>query len=101
MRVEIISGYPFVGHVDQEARPSIENPIEFLKEKFNSPHSFGIDNLMRFGVFKLMGYKYDFRSYLKKYLYKQYGNWIEVYAPNKTYLRKAVYGKIDKIVELK
>jgi hypothetical protein len=38
---------------------------------------------------------------LKKYIYKQYGQWSEAYAPNKTLLRQVTYGRIDKIIELK
>jgi len=101
MRVEVICGYPFVGHVDQEKRPVIENPIEFLKSKFISPHSFGTNELIRNGNYKLQGYLYDFKPYLKNFLYKQYGSWYEAYAPNKTMLRACIYGRIDKIVEIK
>lgn len=47
-----------------------------------------------------MGYCYDFRKELKKYVVKQYGNWYEYFAPNKTLLRKALCGRIEKIVEI-
>ena len=58
-------------------------------------------NLRNNGKYLVMGCYYDFRPYLKRYAYKQYGWWHEVYAPNKTLLRKSTYGKIDKIVEVK
>ena len=47
------------------------------------------------------GYVFDFEDDLKKYLYLQYGRWNEGYAPNKTLLKKAVYGRVEKIIELK
>jgi len=95
-----IIGFPFVSHVEQDARPTIENPLEFVKNKFSGGYQFGKDNLLRYGTYKLLGYAYNFKPLLKKYLYKQYGQWTEAYAPNKTLLRKSVYGRIDKIIEL-
>jgi hypothetical protein len=94
--MEII-GYPFVGHVNQEARPTLS--LEFLKKAYVRGYT-NNDNLIRYGVYKVMGYRFDFKPYLKKYLYKQYDTWHEVYAPNKTALRTVIYGKIDKIVEI-
>jgi hypothetical protein len=93
----IVVGKPFVNHVDQNHKPTLE--LSFLKRAY-VPYFTNNDNLIRSGVYKLMGYVYDFKPYLKKYLYKQYGDWQEAYAPNKTTLRKVVYGKIDKIIEL-
>ena len=100
MKNEVI-GYPFVGHVNQSSRPKIEKPIEFLNHHYHSGYSGAISNLLNSGVYKSMGYCYDFKPYLKRFVYKQYGNWTEAYAPNKTKLRKAVYGRIDEIVEIK
>lgn len=94
--VQVI-GYPFVSHVNQDARPTLG--IDFLKRAYVR-FSTNNDNLIRYGYYRLMGYQYNFRPHLKKFLYKQYGDWQEAYAPNKTALRKAVYGRIDKIVEL-
>lgn len=96
----VIIGRPFVGHVDQEKKPIIENAKEFLKRKFSGGYAFGLDNLLRSGVYKEMGYVFNFQGHLKKYLYKQYGQWSEAYAPNKTMLRKSVYGRIDRIIEI-
>lgn len=97
--MEII-GYPFVNHVDQNLRPSINNGKEYLKNVFNNSSHSQIDNLQKYGFIKIMGYRYNFKPLLKTYLYKQHGSWFEVYAPNKTLLRKSIYGRIDKIVEL-
>ena len=48
----------------------------------------------------IVGYIVSFEDVLKRFLYCQYGNWVETYACNKTCLRKSVYGRIDEIVEL-
>ena len=92
-----IIGIPFVNHVDQNLRPTLTT--DFLKSAYVRFFTSN-DNLIRYGCYKLMGYKYDFKPYLKKYLYKQYDNWHEAYAPNKTMLRQVIYGHIDKIIEL-
>ena len=47
----------------------------------------------------LQGYRFDFFDVLKKYLVKQYGQWAEYYAPDRTSLRKHLYGRIKQIVE--
>ena len=49
----------------------------------------------------LMGYRFDFRDVLHKYLVNQYGQWNEYYAPDKTSLRNTLYGRINQIVEIK
>ena len=72
-----------------------------IKDKYKSHFAFGLDNLKAQGIYRLMGWAYDFRQELKHYVYKQYGTWQEVYAPNKTLLRKSTYGRIDKILEIK
>jgi hypothetical protein len=95
-----VIGYPFVAHVEQSLRPTIQNPIEFLNKYYHSGYSGAIYELLKSGTYKSMGYRYDFKPLLKRFVYKQYGNWTEAYAPNKTKLRNAVYGKIDEIVEL-
>jgi len=94
---DVIIGIPFVSHVDQNLRPTLS--IDFLKRAYVRFYS-NNENLIKYGCYRLMGYSYDFKPYLKKYLYKQYGNWTEAYAPNKTLLRSVIYGNIDKIIEL-
>ena len=95
----LVTGYAFVNHVDQTAKPTINDPKEFLKRAYVRFYT-NNDNLIRFGHYKLMGYKYDFKPYLKKYLYKQYGEWSEAYAPNKTLLRQVIGGRIEQIIDL-
>jgi hypothetical protein len=98
MKMQNVIGLPFVNHVDQSARPILE-ANEFLKKAYVRFYT-NNDNLIKYGRYKSLGYIFDFRPLLKKYLFKQYGNWTEAYAPNKSALRKAIYGKIDKIIEL-
>ena len=94
-----VTGYPFVQHVDQSARPTISDPKEFLKRAYVRFYT-NNDVLIRYGVYKVAGYRYDFSTYLKNYIYKQHGSWYEAYAPNKTTLRQVIGGRIDKIVEI-
>jgi len=94
-----VIGIPFASHVDQNAKPVIDDAKTFLKKAYVRFFS-GNDNLTRFGVYKLMGYRYNFKPFLNLYLYKQYGHWTEIYAPNKTSLRQVVGGRIDKIILL-
>lgn len=91
-----VIGYPFVDHVDQRKRPTLS--LDLLKQVYTPYHGSRI-NMINNGVYKLMGYKYDFKPYLKKYLFKFYGEWHEGYAPNKTLLRQAIGCKIDKIID--
>jgi predicted RNase H-related nuclease YkuK (DUF458 family) len=92
-----IKGTPFVSHVDQESTPEIEIDIKSIYE--SKSHSFLCD-MHRWGFVKRMGYIYDLKPYLTKYVVKQYGHWQEYYAPNKTLLRKSIYGAVDKIFEV-
>lgn len=48
----------------------------------------------------LMGWAFDFKPYMKRYLFKHYGHWYERYAIDKTALRQSVCGKIDEIYEI-
>lgn len=48
----------------------------------------------------VMGYRFDFFDVLKKYLVNQYGHWAEYYAPDRSSLRKYLYGRINQIVEI-
>jgi len=75
-------------------------PEAFLTKKYNSKFSFGLNNLHKSGVYKENGWAFNFRPYLKRYVFKQYDQWHEIFAPNKTALRASICGKILKIVEL-
>jgi hypothetical protein len=97
----VVVGFPFVNHVNQDLRPTIENPIEFLKNVYSTPFYTNGNNILNTGFYKSLGYKYDFRPYLKSFVYKQHGCWFESYAPNKTLLRSITISKIEKIIEIK
>lgn len=75
-------------------------PTDFLKSKYDSGCIFGRDQLCNYGTYKLMGWEFDFRPYLKQYVIEQYGTLSKVWAPNRTNLRKAIYGKINILCEL-
>ena len=94
-----VTGYPFVDHVDQSARPTISDPKEFLKRAYVAGFT-NNDNLIRYGAYRRMGYRYDFKAFMKQYVYKQYDSWYEAWAPNKTLLRQVIGGKITKIVQI-
>jgi len=74
--------------------------FDFLNDKYTHGMVFGIENLKAYGGYKLMGWFFNFRPYLNLYVVKQYDNWYQAYAPNKTMLRNTIYGRIDKIVEV-
>ena len=95
-----VIGLPFVSHVCQTSRPTIDAK-EIIKNVYGNFYHSDRHNIMYNGCYKSMGYKYDLKEFLKSYIYKQNGEWIEVFAPNKTLLRKSVTGYISKILENK
>jgi hypothetical protein len=72
---------------------------QWLKTKYVKGCIFGLDNLHKYGHYRLMGWSYDFTPFLTLFLVKQYDSWQEYYAPNKTALRNSIYGTIQRIVE--
>ena len=48
----------------------------------------------------LLGWRFDFSDVLKTFLVRQYGRWTEYRAMDKTALRKILFGRIEKIVEI-
>jgi hypothetical protein len=96
--IQSITGFPFVSHVNQDARPTITN--EIINKIFGGGYHSNFHDVSRSGTLKIMGYKYNLRPFLKLYLVKQYGSWSEYYAPNKTTLRKCLHGAIEKINEI-
>ena len=98
--------YKFAFHKGvPETPPDIlkgETEEEFLKYRFQKGCFFGQENLMSHGTYKVSGWAFDFRNAgLKKFWYKHEGYIHEKWAPSKMAMRKAVYGKIEKIVEVK
>ena len=50
-------------------------------------------------VYKYGGFAADFRKYCKRFIVRQYGDFCEYYALDKTSLRKAIPGTIEEIIE--
>ena len=48
----------------------------------------------------LRGYRFDFSDVLKTFIVKQYGNYSEYRATDRTGLRAAIYGHISRIIEI-
>ena len=48
----------------------------------------------------LLGYRFDFSDVLKTFVVKQYGDYLEYKAIDKTGLRAFLYGRISKIIEV-
>lgn len=83
-----------------------------LREKVNAGEKLSREekdwitqNVNRNSYFKsaipLSGYRFDFSEILKTYIVKQYGSYQEYNAADKTSLRAMIYGRIDKIIEVK
>ena len=83
-----------------------------LKEKINAEEKLSreeknwiVENVNHNSYFKnaipLRGYRFDFSEILKTYIVKQYGSYQEYNAVDKTSLRAMIYGRIDKIIEVK
>lgn len=77
-----------------------KTPEQFLAMKYQRGCIFGLDHLQNNGVYLLSGWEFNFRPYLKKFLVKQHGCWQEMWAMNKTAIRKSLYGRISNIVPL-
>lgn len=75
-----------------------ESLHNFLAKEYANSFTFGFNNLSSSGIYRLGGRAYDFKPYLQKILVKQYDRWQEYYAPNKTTLRKCLYGRVQKMV---
>ena len=78
-----------------EKEPIIKGTIEnFLKEKLQNPLSFGHINLRKDGIYRLHGWAFDFRGYLKRYVFKTNYGLEEGYFINKTNVRKVARTKV-------
>ena len=98
-----IPHYPFTSNADKkDIIPEIsENPEKFLEKVLSGRYGFGANEVMQTGWYKELGWTYDFRPLLKRFIYKQRDfGWTENYALDVSNLRKLVYGKIIEIKEL-
>jgi len=91
----MITAYPFVAHADPKNIRHFDTPEairKFLQIKFCGGACFGTDELTRNGQYKEMGFVYNFRAHLKKWLIQDdNGHLSRAYAPSVTALRKALY----------
>jgi hypothetical protein len=53
------------------------------------------------GYYKSLGYYYDLKPHLKRFIVWQHGNLAEYFAPNKAILRNCIEGKISEIQEIR
>ncbi len=92
----------FTGRAEEKhlSTELINNPEKYLNGVFSYKTHSQLHNVQKSGTIKIMGWEYDFRPFLKKFWYMQYGQIYQAFAPNKTALRKATFGRIDKIVEV-
>ena len=96
-----VKGIPFVSHVDQEQRPILNDVEKFIKSVYDGGYHGNYNDISRSGIFKRLGYQYNLRPYLKKYIVKNYyGQIFEMYAPNKTAIRKCEGNNIVYAIEL-
>ncbi len=106
-----IKATKFVRHDVSELKTLQISKVYLLREKLNKGEKMNraeknwlAEAVNRNAYFKsavpLMGYRFGFEDVLKTYVVKQYGNWTEYNAPDKTSLRSIVYGRIDQIAEI-
>lgn len=93
--------YAYSNYVFGKAPKGIDNKFILDKYKTCRYWDFGMDHLLKDGVYLLNGWCFDFRSSLRSFVVKQNDEWKEYYAPNKTLLRKVLGGKIQKVLEIK
>lgn len=74
-------------------------PVEWLKTRYSGGSVFGIEGLLNSGCYRLAGWQFDFRPWLKRYVVCQHDHWQAVYAPNRTLLRKSLHGRIQEITD--
>lgn len=69
-----------------------------LSAIYNRGFHSSFESVSRTGIERIGGVAIDYRCYLKRILVKQYDRWQEYYAPNKTSLRRCLYGSIQEMV---
>jgi len=84
-------------------KPKIKgkSPEYFLINLYENPFNFGYMNVKQTGIYRLLGWAFDFRPFLRKYVYKTYAYGLEEgYFLNKTSLRKNAGSKVLYIKEI-
>ena len=85
-----------------DAEPAFPVPtFEDIKRYYEFESNFYLQNLKDHGLIRSGGWAFSFRDELKKYVVKCLnGMLFEMWAPNKTLLRKNVHYKISYILEI-
>lgn len=86
-----------------EKPKDIKDVNAFLTDTLSYTGNFGYHNIVNTGIYRLMGWAYDFREELNRYIVKsEHYGLFEIYHLNKTALRKQLtgYGKISYIKEI-
>lgn len=76
------------------------SPKEYLKTIYKHNTNSCLSSLRTNGVIRSMGWEYDFKSYLKRYVYKLHNNWHECYAPNKVAVKTSTFGTVKEVIEI-
>ena len=81
-------------------RQKVNENVKLTREEKNwITYQVNHNTYFNYGI-PVMGWRFDFSDILKTFVVKQYGSWAEYKAIDKTALRKMVYGRIDKIMEV-
>lgn len=88
------------GSKDNIRHDILKNPVQVLNKIMSNRFNFGVDNISSRAVYREMGWAYDFREYLRKFVYQKHGQWSQIYALNKANVRLLVGGRITKILEV-
>lgn len=81
-------------------RQKVNDNIKLTREEKNwITYQANHNTYFRSGI-PVMGWCFDFSDILKTFVVKQYDNWTEYKAIDKTALRNMIFGRIDKIIEV-
>ena len=83
--------WDFTGRAKEEYKIVIGDPENFLERNYDEGYNSQRAQLQRHGTYKYMGWEYDFRPFMNRYLVKMYGDWSEYWAPSEELLRRSMY----------
>ena len=86
-----------------EEKPKLKGKSEedFLINLYSNKFNFGFMNLKETGIYRLMGWAFDFKPFLKKYVYKTRAYGLEEgYFLNKSDLRRLTGSRVLYIKEI-
>lgn len=77
-----------------------KTPMEFVAEKLSNRKLFGHVSLLKTGHYREGGWEFDFTPYLKQFVVRTIHSFFEVYAVNKTQVRKLTGARVIYILEI-